>query len=95
MTIDEGTGDISWTPRRRDRGVHPVIVRVTDEDGAVDDQTFTIQVTKEARANEPDRDGSDAREQGRENARLAECDDEGGWRRAGLLPRKWLRAYLG
>ncbi|MEZ6032636.1 MAG: DUF4114 domain-containing protein [Planctomycetaceae bacterium] len=46
-TIDESTGLFSWTPSEADGpGTFPVTVRVEDETGLSDEQTFTITVNE-------------------------------------------------
>jgi hypothetical protein len=44
MTMDQESGRISWTPRESDQGSVPVVVRVEDEEGLSDEQSFTITV---------------------------------------------------
>jgi hypothetical protein len=44
MTIDSLTGVITWQPVYADAGTHPVAVVVNDGEGAVDVQTFTLEV---------------------------------------------------
>ncbi len=46
MTINSGTGVISWTPQSADVGAsNDVTVRVTDGSGAVDTQSFSVSVS--------------------------------------------------
>jgi fibro-slime domain-containing protein len=44
MTIDSNTGEIFWTPQKRDIGDHEVIVQVMDGWGGYDTQTYIISV---------------------------------------------------
>ena len=45
MTIAASTGVISWTPNAAQAGTHAVAVRVEDDKGAFDGQSFNISVT--------------------------------------------------
>lgn len=45
MTIDVDAGRIEWTPDNDDVGVHSVTVRVEDQLGAFDTESFTLTVT--------------------------------------------------
>ncbi len=44
MAIDEETGTLLWTPALEQIGSHEVIVEVTDGFGAIDTQTYTLDV---------------------------------------------------
>ncbi|MFC1563513.1 T9SS type A sorting domain-containing protein [candidate division KSB1 bacterium] len=47
MTIDQETGNISWTPVKADTGVHFVKVEAEDNKGGFDEEEFYITVLKE------------------------------------------------
>lgn len=47
LTVDSETGLISWEPGESQIGVHQVVVEVTDQDGGVDRQTYTLDVGPE------------------------------------------------
>ncbi len=49
-TVDPETGAVSWTPSLDQSGDHPVVVRVADAAGLIDEQNFTISV---ANLNQP------------------------------------------
>ena len=57
MQIDPSSGLIEWTPANADVGDHSVTVRVTDEGGLFDTQSFVVSV---AGVNEPPVITSDA-----------------------------------
>ncbi len=44
MQINSGTGLIDWSPTLADKGVHPVVVVVTDNHGASTKQSFDVTV---------------------------------------------------
>ena len=44
MVIDPSNGQLRWTPRLQDEGLHNVLLRVRDGRGGVDLQFFTIDV---------------------------------------------------
>ena len=46
MYIDSETGFISWFPTNKDRGIHKIVVRVTDSLGFYRDQHYNIIVDK-------------------------------------------------
>ncbi len=48
MTIDPDTGRIDWTPLSEDIGPHPIVVRVTDTNGASGEQSYTLVVASAA-----------------------------------------------
>ncbi len=45
MSIDHTTGEISWTPTNGQVGNHSITVKVVDDHGGSDTQTWTISVT--------------------------------------------------
>ncbi|HHH42943.1 MAG TPA: hypothetical protein ENK49_02295, partial [Gammaproteobacteria bacterium] len=53
MSIDPGTGVISWTPGAADAGSHPVTVRVRDQGGLEDTQSWSLDVTTAGSNNPP------------------------------------------
>ncbi|MBX3714257.1 MAG: tandem-95 repeat protein, partial [Lysobacter sp.] len=50
MSIDAATGLIAWTPTTAQSGNHPVLLVVTDAEGASDQQSFTVTVAASNRA---------------------------------------------
>jgi len=44
MQINSATGLITWNPGISQVGVHNVVVKVTDQRGAFDTQSFTVTV---------------------------------------------------
>ncbi|MBI3180725.1 MAG: tandem-95 repeat protein, partial [Myxococcales bacterium] len=44
MTVNAGTGLVSWTPSQSGVGTHQITVRVSDGNGGVASQTFTLTV---------------------------------------------------
>jgi RHS repeat-associated protein len=44
MTVDPQSGLVTWQPTTADLGAHAVDIRLTNERGAVSDQTFTLTV---------------------------------------------------
>ncbi|MES2790039.1 MAG: putative Ig domain-containing protein [Planctomycetota bacterium] len=50
MQIDSHTGLIWWLPTTGDLGAHTMLVRVTDDRGAVREQSFTLTVTNDVTA---------------------------------------------
>ncbi len=47
MVMDRQTGVLGWTPLRKDVGQHSVIVRVTDQQGGLDLQHYSLYVFEE------------------------------------------------
>ncbi|TDT38605.1 hypothetical protein DES49_2588 [Halospina denitrificans] len=47
LSVDPETGLISWEPGESQMGVHQVVVEVTDQDGGVVRQTYTLDVRPE------------------------------------------------
>lgn len=45
MAVNAQTGEISWTPQPDQVGVHPVVIRVTDDRGGFSGQAFDVVVT--------------------------------------------------
>ncbi|MEL7496446.1 MAG: putative Ig domain-containing protein [Planctomycetota bacterium] len=52
LSIDDGSGEITWAPTMEDVGTHNVMVEVIDGRGGVDIQTYDIEVLEE-RPNRP------------------------------------------
>lgn len=50
MQIDSRTGLIWWQPTSGDLGPHTIVVQVTDDRGALRDQSFTLNVTNDITA---------------------------------------------
>lgn len=50
MTIDMGTGLVTWVPENEDIGSHPIIVTVIDTFGYSDEQSFLVSVVSESSA---------------------------------------------
>ena len=46
MTIDPGTGFVSWNPTTQDGGLHAVVIEADDQNGGTALQSFTIEVAE-------------------------------------------------
>ncbi len=78
MTINAGSGVITWTPTPQQRGVHKVALSVTDPHAGVDTQAFTVTVSAPP-VKDSDNDGLDDEMEIKyhTNPLLADTDNDG------------------